>query len=101
IQYNFQRLQLPLTPAFAFTDYKCQGRTLQKAVVDLAESKSSTGLYVMLSRVQRLSDLLVLRPFNESLLDMKIPAALHEELKRLEVCAQKTAQLERWPEEES
>jgi len=99
VQYNFQRFQLPLTPAFAFTDYKCQGRTLRKVVVDLAESNASTGMYVMLSRVQRLSDLLILRPFNESLLDMKIPVALREELKRLEACARDTEQLESWPDE--
>ena len=71
IQPVFQRVQLPLTPAFAFTDYKCQGRTLRKAIVDLAEGVTSTGVYVMLSRVQRLDDLLILRPFKESVLDMK------------------------------
>jgi len=99
IQYNFQRFQLLLTPAFAFTDYKCQGRTLQKAVVDLAEGVTSTGMYVMLSRVRRLEELLILRPFKESLLDARIPPALHDELKRLEECARNTELLERWPDE--
>jgi hypothetical protein len=42
-------------PAFAFTDYKCQGQTLGKVVVDLNEG-TSAGIYVMLSRVQRMED---------------------------------------------
>ena len=54
IQKSFQRFQLPLTPAFAFTDYKCQGRTLQKVVIDLAGDNTSHGTYVMLSRVRKL-----------------------------------------------
>lgn len=97
ISYQFQRTQLPLTPGFAFTDYKCQGRTLEKTVVDLAEGATSTGIYVMLSRVQKLEDLLILRPFKESALDIKISTALREELKRLEDCAKETEKLERWP----
>src|SRR5262249_46975963 len=98
IRHSFQRFQLPLTPAFAFTDYKCQGRTFQKAIVDLAEGATSTGIYVMLSRVRRLEDLLILRPFKESLLDVRIPSALREEFQRLEDCAQETERLERWPD---
>jgi hypothetical protein len=97
IQRRFQRYQLPLTPAFAFTDFKCQGRTLNKAVVDLAGGGTSTGMYVMLSRVQRLTDLLILRPFRESVLNMKIPLSLAAEFDRLDKCAQDTKKLERWP----
>ena len=66
--------------------------------MDLAEGATSTGMYVMLSRVRKLEDLLILRPFKESLLDMKIPSALREELKRLEECARNTESLERWPD---
>lgn len=98
IERTFQRFQLPLTPAFAFTDYKCQGQTLQKAIVDLAEGVSSTGMYVMLSRVRKLDDLLILRPFKESLLDIRVPRALCEEIKRLEDCARETERLKRWPD---
>jgi hypothetical protein len=54
----------------------------------------------MLSRVRRLEDLLILRPFKESLLDMKIPSALRKEFERLEDCARNTERLERWPDEE-
>ena len=66
--------------------------------MDLAEGATCTGMYVMLSRVQRLVDLLILRHFNESLLDMKIPAALKEEFKRLDDCARRTEKLEKWPD---
>jgi hypothetical protein len=70
----FQRVQLPLTPAFAFTDYKCQGWTLGKVIVDLTAKGGNNSAYVMLSRVQRLEDLLILRPFKESVLDIKLPS---------------------------
>jgi hypothetical protein len=99
VQKNFQHSQLPLTPAFAFTDYKCQGRTLEKAVVDLSDDGTSNGVYVMLSRVQRLEDLLILRPFKESTLDTRPPPTLRAKFKRLEECAQKTENLEMWPED--
>lgn len=32
------RLQFPLVPAMAITDYKCQGETYKAAIVDLAQS---------------------------------------------------------------
>jgi hypothetical protein len=59
---GYERIERKDLTAFAFTDYKCQGRTLQKAIVDLAEGSTSTGMYVMLSRIQQLADLLILRP---------------------------------------
>lgn len=98
-EQKFQRTQLPLTPAFAFTDYKCQGQTLGKAVVDLAAEGTSAGVYVMLSRVQRLEDLLILRPFKESLLDLRVPPALQVEFKRFDECAKRTSRLKRWPDD--
>jgi len=97
LQRRFQRFQLPLTPAFAFTDYKCQGRTLRETMVDLAGGCTTMGAYVMLSRVQRLKDLLILRPYDESILDMKIPQALQAEFHRLAKCEQNTLRLEAWP----
>lgn len=39
---NLKRRQLPLTPAFALTDYKCQGTTLPNAIIDLEEVNTST-----------------------------------------------------------
>lgn len=59
----FSRKQLPLVPAYAMTDYKSQGQTIKKAIVDLATSQSLSGVYVMLSRVSSIRDIIVLRPF--------------------------------------
>jgi hypothetical protein len=97
IQHRFKRYQLPITPAFAFTDFKCQGRTLKKGIVDISGARASTSAYVMLSRVQNLNDLLILRPYNESVLNMKISPGLQAELNRLKKCAQDTEELQRWP----
>ena len=94
---QFQRTQLPVTPAFAFTDYKCQGTTLGKVVVDFAGGVSSSGMYVMLSRVQRREDLLVLQHFQPNVLHMRIPQRLKSELDRLDKLAKKTHGLIEWP----
>jgi len=66
-------------------------------VVDLANDGATNGAYVMLSRVQRLEDLLILRPFKESVLDTRLPPALRAELERLDECAKETAKLDSWP----
>jgi hypothetical protein len=51
-------------------------------------------MYVMLSRVRRLEDLIILRPFRESALNMKISNVLSAELKRFDDCAKNTEKLE-------
>jgi len=59
------RRQFPLTIAYALTIHKSQGLTLEKAVVDIGPKESSVGLsYVALSRVRRLEDLLISKPFD-------------------------------------
>ena len=58
------RLQLPLKLAWAVTIHKCQGMTLNKAVVDLGKKEFSAGLtFVACSRVRQLKDLLFVTPF--------------------------------------
>ena len=58
------RLQLPLKLAWAVTIHKCQGMTLNKAVVDLGKKEFSAGLtFVACSRVRQLKDLLFITPF--------------------------------------
>ena len=58
------RLQLPLKLAWAITIHKCQGMTLNKAVVDLGKKEFSAGLtFVACSRVRQLKDLLFVTPF--------------------------------------
>jgi len=97
ITRDFQRTQLPVTPAFAFTEFKCQGATLEKAIVDLNDGNIKSGVYVMLSRVQKLQDLMILRPFNRSKLDTTVETDLKEELEWLEKCFIKTKLLNKWP----
>ena len=65
-------------------------KNLQKVIVDLAGDGGNNGPYVMLSQVQKLEDLLILRPFKKFVLDMRLSVALQTEFKRLEKCAQKT-----------
>ena len=60
---SFRRTQLPLIPAFAMTAHKSQGQTIQKAIIDLATCRGTEPPYVMVSRVRKLEDLLILRPF--------------------------------------
>lgn len=55
--------QLPLIVAYAFTVYKCQGLTLESAVIDLKNSFASHIAYVAMSRVKDL-DKLTLLNFN-------------------------------------
>lgn len=54
------RMQPPLLPAYCYTDYKAQGRSLHKAIVDVASARTLQGVYVMLSRVRTLDGLSVL-----------------------------------------
>lgn len=42
--YSVHRTQVPLTPAFAVTDYKVQGRTFTTAILDLKEPSQASVL---------------------------------------------------------
>lgn len=79
---SFRRRQLPLIPAYAYTDYKSQGRTLERAIVDLATAHGQ-GAYVMLSRVKSLTGLVILRWFPSSKIHGNLSEDLRNELERL------------------
>lgn len=85
------RLQVPIVPAYAYTDYKSQGRTLKKAIVDLASVRSLQGAYVMLSRVHSLKGLAILRWFPATKIHQRPPQDLREELERLDNLHRSTA----------
>ena len=54
------RQQVPLALCWAITMHKSQGQTMDKAVVDLGKSESTSGLtFVCLSRAKSLVDLLI------------------------------------------
>ncbi|CAF1979209.1 unnamed protein product [Rotaria magnacalcarata] len=88
-----KRKALPLIPAYSITTHKSQGQTLRKIFVDLVTPPGPVevaSFYVPLSRVKRLDDLLIVRPFNFSSLQVKPTAAQMEELNRLNKIAIKT-----------
>jgi ATP-dependent DNA helicase PIF1 len=78
------RLQLPLVPAYSYTDYKSQGRSLDKAIVDLASARSLQGVYVMLSRVKSIEGLGILRWFPTIKVYQRLSEELRDELKRVD-----------------
>ena len=85
ITITITRRQLPLLPAFALTDYKSQGKTLSRAILDIESCRSIQSLYVLLSRVKNLDGVLILRPFLKSRLYPKTKNAsdFNVEMKRL------------------
>jgi len=81
------RTQLPIVPAFAITTYKAQGLTMNKIVVDLQVPLGTlqvVSMYVPLSRVKRAEDIVILRPFDMKVLQVRPSPAQDAELKRLD-----------------
>ena len=87
-------LQFPLKLAFAATAHKVQGQTVKKPnslVIDLRTVREAAQAYVILSRVQALSQLFIL----ESLCAPKIIASIKaiEELERMNTVSEGTSQV--------
>lgn len=82
--YNISRKQLPMLPAYAFTDYKVQGRSLTKVIIDLFDSKSSQSAYVMLSRATQLSGVAIMRWFPPGKINKRLPQHFRDEFSRLQ-----------------
>ena len=88
------RTHFPLVPRFSCTAHKSQGQTLPKAIVDLVPHSGIKKVeiefsYVPLSRVRRLEDLTILRPFDPSILKAQVNqgcAAMMEEFKQKDLC---------------
>ena len=92
---HVNRSHFPLVPRYSCTAHKSQGKTLRKAVVDLVPIHGNTKTvgkefaYVPLSRVRRLQDLTILRPFDPSILNAPVNegcAAMMEEFERRDLC---------------
>ena len=83
---SISRYQLPLTLAYAITDYKAQGATFKRAIVDLTPPPSggidANSPYVMLSRVMSLDGLMILGDFPDDVLRRPIDADVWRELHR-------------------
>lgn len=86
-----KRTQIPITPAWALTEYKIQGSTYSNATLDLhrASQKGTTShgrycsVYVQLSRVRSLAGVSLLEPVTLHDLSGKPEKLLIEENKRL------------------
>jgi hypothetical protein len=90
---SIKRKALPLIPAYSITTHKSQGQTLNKIIVDLVMPPGPievASIYVPLSRVKRLDDLLILRPFDSSCLQVKPSTSQLAEIQRLEAIAKST-----------
>lgn len=84
---TFNRRQLPLCPAKALTVHAAQGKTLRAVCVDLplprGEQHAAAKLYVAISRVEKLEQLVFLRPFDLADIQHQPPAELFDEINRL------------------
>ncbi|CAF1542983.1 unnamed protein product, partial [Adineta ricciae] len=90
---SIKRAALPLVPAYCITTHKSQGQTLNKVVVDLKlpnDTDDIAAVYVPLSRVKRLVDLVILRPFDQKVLLMKPNKSQVAEIERLDQIYVKT-----------
>ena len=92
---NVNRRHFPLVPVFACTAHKSQGQTLSKAVINLQPRDGKTNnlavefAYVPLSRVKRLVDLTILKPFPPAVLKAQVNegcAAMMDEYKARDIC---------------
>ena len=92
VPVSVSRMQLPLLPAYAYTDYKSQGRSLDNAIVDPATTQSLQGLYVMLSRIRESSGLGILRTFKQHKVYQRLSEELRDELARLHTLDVRTTQ---------
>lgn len=84
---SIKRRALPLVPAYCITTHKSQGQTLSNVVIDLKlpnETDDIAAVYVPLSRVKRLADLVILRPFDYKVLLMKPSKSQLREIERLD-----------------
>ncbi|KAF8262735.1 hypothetical protein EI94DRAFT_1600970 [Lactarius quietus] len=78
-----KRRQYALTGAYAFTDYKSQGQTIECVIVDLGKPPSGSltafNTYVALSRSRGRKTIRLLRDFDENLFMARPDEQLHRE----------------------
>ncbi|KAN0138718.1 hypothetical protein V8E53_003706 [Lactarius tabidus] len=79
--------QYPVAPAYAFTDYKAQGQTMESVIVDLGKPPtgriSGFNAYVALSRGRGRPTIRLLRPYDHKLFTVHPDEKLREEDIRL------------------
>jgi hypothetical protein len=91
------RTQLPLTLAYAFTDYRSQGQTLEPVIVDIGSPPyghlTPFNIYVALSRGTGRSTIRLLRDFDASLLQQHPSEYLRLEDDRLSALNEATKEM--------
>ncbi len=90
-----KRKGLPLILAYSITTHKSQGQTLRKIVIDLNMPPGMievASAYVPLSRVQQLTDLVILQDFSINALRVKPSKGQLAELNRLAIIFEQTKQ---------
>jgi len=82
------RQQLPITPAYAFTDYRSQGQTIEYCIVDIGTPPTGRltpfNAYVALSRSRGKNTIRLLRDFDDKLFTQHPSEYLRNEDLRLE-----------------
>jgi ATP-dependent exoDNAse (exonuclease V) alpha subunit len=82
------RAQLPLTVAYAFTDYRAQGQSLKPVIINIGSPPYSHltpfSIYVALSRGTDHNNIHLLRDFDENLLQQHPSKYLRIEDQRLQ-----------------
>ncbi len=98
---SFLRKQIPVTPGFAITNYKSQGDTIERGILDLKLSsantsqlktshKNYTSLNVQLGRIKSFAGLWLREPIQLSDLQSQPDPGLAEEVQRLTSLQQRT-----------
>lgn len=84
---TIERIQYSLTPAYAFTDHKSQGQTIECVIVDIAKPPSGGldgfNIYVALSCSHGRKNIRLLRPFDHKLFTIHPNEKLRQEDERL------------------
>ena len=102
----FSRMQVPISPGFAITDFKSQGRSVDKAIVDIRINRANsrprqpgvnhkhyTSLNVQLGRIRSLDGLWLREPIQLADVQSKPDPALHVEVERLMGLEEQTIRL--------
>lgn len=86
--------QLPMTPAYTFTDYKSQGQIIEYIIMVIGDPPTGHmppfGVYVALSRIRGRGTIRLLRDFNEKLFTHHPSEGLRLETIRLKRMNQET-----------
>ncbi|KAG8736123.1 hypothetical protein FRC10_009668 [Ceratobasidium sp. 414] len=89
VKRTVQHLQFPITPAYAFTDYRLQGQTISAAIIDIAcpptgGKLNQPNVYVVLSRCSGRDNIQILRDFDRNILKKLLEPELTKEDEWLE-----------------